>query len=144
METIQLPLHQRQIAADTIEAKLKSTSKTHILLHAFMPAFSRVITINIRSIAHLRTARVALAIQRYRLATGNLPDALADLVSTYLDAVPKDPFDDMSLRYEKLETGFVVYSIGGDGRDDGGKERLPFGKRKNAPSTWDITFIVKR
>ncbi len=144
METIRLPIHQRQKAVDTIDAKLKATSKTYLLLHEFMPAFSRIITINIRSIAHLRTARVALAIQRYRLATDNLPDTLANLVPTYLDVVPKDPFDGRSLRYEKLETGFVVYSIGEDGRDDGGKERLPFGKGRKTQSTWDITFTVER
>ena len=144
IETTQLPLHQRQRAAGTIEAKLKETSKVHIFLHEFMPAFSRVITINIKSIAQLRTARVSLAIQRYRLATGNLPDTLADLVPTYLDAVPEDPFDGRALRYEKLETGFVVYSIGEDRMDDGGKERLPTGKRKMAPSSWDISFIVER
>jgi hypothetical protein len=144
MKTIRLPLHQRRMAAKTVEAKLKATSKIHILPHEFMPAFSRVITINIRSIAHLRTARVALAVQRYRLATGKLPDTLADLVPTYLDIVPMDPFDGRPLRYEKLETGFVVYSIGEDGSDDGGKEKLPISKRKTAPSTWDITFIVER
>ena len=142
--TIQLPLHQRQMAADTVEAKFKATSKIHILLHEFIPAFSRIITINVRNIAHLITARIALAIQRYRLATGNLPDTLADLVPMYLDTVPKDPFDGRFLRYEKLEIGFVVYSVGEDGRDDGGKERLSTSKRKNTPSTWDITFVVER
>lgn len=97
-----------------------------------------------RNVAQLRTARVSLAIQRYRLATGNLPDTLADLVPTYLDAVPEDPFDGRTLRSEKLETGFVVYSVGEDRMDDGGKKRLPTGKRKKAPSSWDITFIVER
>jgi hypothetical protein len=144
IETTQLPLHQRQRAAETIEAKLKATSKTHILLHEFMPAFSRVITININSMAHLSTARVALAVQRYRLANGDIPDTLTELVPTYIETVPKDPFDGSELRYRKLESGFVVYSVGEDGRDDGGRERLPFGERKNASSNWDITFIVER
>ncbi|NQT01745.1 MAG: hypothetical protein HQ580_06975 [Planctomycetes bacterium] len=144
METTQLPLHQRQRAASTIEAKLEATSKIHILLHEFMPAFSRVITINIRSIAQLRAARVALAIQRYRLVNDNIPDTLTELVPTYLETIPKDPFDGSELRYRKLESGFVVYSVSEDGRDDGGKERLPFGERKKASSTWDITFIVER
>ena len=144
IETTQLPLHQRQRAAGTIEAKLEATSKVHILLHKFMPAFSRVITLEIRAIARLRTARVGLAIQRYRLATGHLPDTLTDLVPTYLDAVPEDPFDGRALRYEKLETGFVVYSVDEDRRDDGGKERLPRGKKTKAQSSWDITFIVER
>ena len=81
---------------------------------------------------------------RYRLATGNLPDTLAELVPTYLDAVPKDPFDESELRYRKLESGFVVYSVGNDGKDDGGQERLPYRERKKGSSTWDITFIVER
>ncbi len=144
METTQLPLHQRQRVAGTIEAKLKATSKNHILLHEFMKAFSRVITINIRSIAQLRAARVGLAVQRYRLATGNIPDTLTELVPTYLETIPKDPFDGSELRFRKLESGFVVYSVSEDGRDDGGQARLPFGERKKASSTWDITFIVER
>jgi hypothetical protein len=146
IKAAKLPLCQRQKAAEIVDAKFKATSKTHIWLYKFMPmpVFSGVINMGTAGIAHLRTARLALAIQRYRLATGNLPDTLADLVPTYLDTVPKDPFDGRSLRYEKLETGFVVYSVGEDRRDDGGTERLPTGKRKKAPSSWDITFIVER
>ena len=144
IDTTGLALHNRQEAADVIQTKLNRTSKTHILLHIFRPDYSWVTRSYLRNVAQLRTARVALAIQRYRLATGNLPDTLADLVPTYLDAVPEDPFDGRTLRYEKLETGFVVYSVGEDRSDDGGKERLPTGKRKKTPSNWDITFIVDR
>ena len=144
MDTTGLPLHQRQEAADVIQTKLNRTSKTHILLHMFRPTTPRFTTLYLLNIAHLRTARVALAIQRYRLSTGNLPDTLADIMPTYLKTIPKDPFDGRTLRYEKLETGFVVYSVGEDRRDDGGKERLPTGKTKKAPSSWDITFIVER
>ncbi len=144
MDTTSLPLHQRQEAADVIQTKLNRTSKTHILLHMFRPDYSWVTRSYLRDVAQLRIARVGLAIQRYRLAVGKCPDVLMDLVPTYLDTIPKDPFNGRTLRYEKLETGFVVYSIGEDRSDDGGKERLPIGKRKKAPSSWDITFIVER
>lgn len=144
MDTTGLALHQRQEAADVIQTKLNRTSKTHILLHMLRPTHPRFTTLYLVNIAHLRTARVALAIQRYRLATGSLPDTLADLVPTYLDAVPEDPFDGRTLRYEKLETGFVVYSVGEDRSDDGGKERPPRNKRKQVHPNWDVTFIVER
>jgi len=143
IEATRLPPHQRQKATDAAQAKLAATSKIHVLLHIFAPAFSRVTTLDIRSLAQLRTARAALAIQRYRLATSKLPDALADLVPTYLDAVPKDPFDGKDLRYKKLETGFVVYSIGEDGSDDGGKERPPKRQRRHEPANWDVTFTIE-
>ncbi|MHC4643128.1 MAG: hypothetical protein ACYS32_15910 [Planctomycetota bacterium] len=144
IESTQLPLHERQNEVDAIEAKIVTISKMHILLHIFMPEFSRVTTIDIRTIAQLRTTQAGLAIERYRLATGKLPDTLADLMPTYLDAVPKDPFDgkDKDLRYKKLETGFVVYSIGEDENDDGGKEKPR--KRTRPPAPEDVTFIVQR
>ena len=144
LKTIQLPLHQRQEAAKAIEGKIRATSKFHILLHKLTPSFSRTITVDIRRIAHLRTARVALAVERYRLAFGKLPDTLADLVPTYLEAVPKDPFDGDELRYKKLQEGFVVYSVGEDQSDDGGKEQPPRNQRRGKSPNWDVTFIVER
>jgi len=142
MKIARLPLHQRQEAAEAVDARFQSTSKVHVLLYAIMPALSRITTIDTRNIAQLLTARVGLGIERYHLAAGKLPDALAELVPAYLDAVPRDPFDNNELRYKKLETGFVVYSIGEDLIDDGGKER-PTGKKKKGES-WDVTFIVER
>jgi hypothetical protein len=143
IKSIQLPLHKRLDAVRTIDARLRSTSKIHVLLHSLMPALSRITITDLRNIAQLRTAWVALAIERYRLAAGKLPDALADLVPAYLDSVPADPFDGNELRYKKLDTGFVVYSIGEDLSDDGGKERRPRRTKEESP-TWDVTFIVAR
>jgi len=142
MKAIQLPPQQRQEAADAVDARFDKTSRIHVLLHVIMPALSRATTIDVRNIAQLHTALAGIAVQRYRLATDNLPDTLAELTPTYLDAVPKDPFDGEELRYKKLETGFVVYSIGEDGNDDGGKEKPR--KRTRPPAPADVTFIVLR
>ena len=144
LKAVQLPLHERLEAVNAVDAKLQSTSRAHILLHSIMPALSRVTTIETRAIARLRATGVALAIQRYRLAAGAPPDKLADLVPAYLEAVPKDPFDGNDLRYRNLESGFVVYSIGEDLSDDGGKEKQPRKTRGQKPPNWDVTFIVER
>ena len=143
-KTTQLPPHLRQKAADAVDANIGEVCRIRILLRIIMPALGRVTTVDLRNMAQLRTARAALAIQRYRLAEGKLPGALADLVPTYLDAVPKDPFDGNDLRYKKLETGFVVYSIGEDGSDDGGKERPPRRERGIEPANCDVTFTIER
>jgi hypothetical protein len=137
-----IPLHERQEAAKAVEARFQSTSRVHVLLYVITPALSRITTIGTRNIAQLLNARIALAIERYRLATGKLPAALGNLVPDYLNAVPKDPFDGNHLRYKKLNPGFVVYSIGEDLIDDGGKEK-PTGKKKKGES-WDVTFIIER
>ena len=44
----------------------------------------------------------------------------------------------------KLQRGFVVYSIGKDGQDNGGKEGPPHSEREDTPAGQDITFIVER
>jgi len=143
IKSAKLPLHKRQEAVNAIDARLKSTSQAHIL-PSIMPALSRITTIELRTIARLRTARAALAVERYRLALGKLPDALTDLVPLYLDSVPTDPFDGNELRYKKLEAGFVVYSIGEDLSDDDGREYLPRSKRIDESPNWDVTLIVER
>jgi hypothetical protein len=89
--------------------------------------------------ALLDAARVGLTVERYRLADGKLPESLNDLVPKFLESVPIDPFDGKPLKYKKLDPGFVIYSIGEDQQDDGGKERGP---KREKP--WDVTFIVER
>jgi len=93
-------------------------------------------------IARLRTARVALAILRWRAAhEGRLPESLAELVPDTLPAIPEDPFDEQPLRYRRLPQGFLVYSIGPDFADDGGREKPA---DAGESERYDITFTVER
>ena len=74
----------------------------------------------------LRAERLALvatiAIKRYEQKTGQLPDSLGQLVELgYLDALPMDSFSDGPLIYKTTEDDFVLYSVGADFEDDGGK-----------------------
>jgi hypothetical protein len=62
-----------------------------------------------------------VAAERYRLARGTWPPALDALVPDLLAKVPADPFDGEPLRYRRLDDRIVVYSVGDDGRDDGGE-----------------------
>jgi hypothetical protein len=63
----------------------------------------------------------AIALKRYHLQRSSYPENLNALVPAFLRAVPKDPWDGKSLRYRTLpEGGFVLYSVGKDGEDNGG------------------------
>ena len=69
-------------------------------------------------------AITAIAIQRYRLQTGILPADMAALVPKYLSSLPRDGMDGKTLRYKlKEDGGFVLYSVGLDGKDDGGSNK---------------------
>ena len=90
--------------------------------------------------ARRQAARVAVAIERYRLAHQRLPTALNELVPQFLPELPIDPFDGESIRYKRLANGYVVYCIGTDRVDSDGAERPPQGGSKQ----FDDTFIVER
>ena len=49
-----------------------------------------------------RLALVALALERFRLATGGLPATLEPLVPNYLESVPMDPFEGNPIHYQAL------------------------------------------
>jgi hypothetical protein len=93
--------------------------------------------------AKMQVTRVALEVERWRLAhAGRAPDSLADLVPEFAPSVPLDPFDNHPLRYKKLPRGFLVYSIGADFTDDGGKEKTVAAEVNG--EHYDITFSVER
>jgi ABC-type transport system involved in multi-copper enzyme maturation permease subunit len=84
------------------------------LLRWFLPTLQR-------SQAKVRCTIVALAVERYRRAHGRWPDSLSALIPKFLEKVPIDLYDGQPLRYRRLADGVVIYSVGPDRRDDGGK-----------------------
>jgi hypothetical protein len=93
--------------------------------------------------ARRRAALTAISVERYRLARqGALPEGLDKLVPEFLKAVPTDPFDGQPLRYLRRPKGYVVYSVGANRQDDGGKEQPR--KRAGSLEDYDETFIVER
>ena len=75
--------------------------------------------------AHVRLLMVELALRLYRCDHGNSPGNLTQLVPKYLERLPKDPFNDKPLIYRPSGTNWVLYSLGPDRKDNGGK---PMGK----------------
>ena len=71
--------------------------------------------------AHLRLLAVELALRSYRCDQGSAPGNLTQLVPKYLLHMPTDPFGDKPLIYRSSGTNWVLYSLGPDKMDDGGK-----------------------
>lgn len=68
-----------------------------------------------------RTLMLQLALRAYKLENGACPADLKALVPAYLSAVPADPFGGgEALRYKVSGQTYALWSIGPDGRDDGG------------------------
>jgi hypothetical protein len=123
---VDLPLTQRQPVLAQFDRDLKNALKEgrakNVLALRIIPAVQKVLEAHDRYQAILRTARVAVAVERYRLAHKDKqwPENLDQLVPAYLDKVPTDPFDEQPIRYRRIGKDVVIYSVGMDGVDDGG------------------------
>ena len=82
----------------------------------------------IRAEVTKRMAITAIALKRYQLKHGNYPPDLKSLVPEFLPAVVLDPVDGQPLRYHPKSDGtFLLYSVGMNGKDDGGNPYDPAG-----------------
>ena len=117
----------RAAAAKQLEGfRLEQPSlwKPHrILASLAVPSFSSVLRTIDSSDTVNRQATIAIAIDRHRLATGQLPAALRELVPVYLHAIPQDPMDDQPMRYLVKDGAYSLWSVALDRQDDQG--RLP-------------------
>jgi hypothetical protein len=70
----------------------------------------------------------AIALKRYELRHHQLPATLAELTPDLLKTVPIDCMDGQPLRYRPNADGtFLLYSVGENGKDDGGDPSLEKG-----------------
>jgi hypothetical protein len=66
-------------------------------------------------------ARVAIALERFRLAHGEFPEAVAALAPQFLEKIPHDIIGGQPLLYRRTDDGqFVLYSVGWNETDDSG------------------------
>jgi len=73
------------------------------------------------AVTHRRVTLVGLALAAYMAEFGEFPSALADLVPKRLEAVPTDALTGGDLIYRREGAGCVLYSLGLNLRDDGGR-----------------------
>jgi hypothetical protein len=70
-------------------------------------------------------AQIACALERCRLVHDEYPDSLNTLMPGYIATIPQDLIDGQPLHYRRTDDGkFLLYSVGWNERDDGGKVAL--------------------
>jgi hypothetical protein len=94
----------------------------HALATFLLPNCARAENRLVSVEARLRQARIAVAIERYRLRTNVLPSALGELVPELLRVSLADPFIGQEMRYRVDEDGqYRLWSVGADRDNDGAK-----------------------
>jgi hypothetical protein len=75
--------------------------------------------------SQVNLARVACALERFRLAHGNYPETLDALAPQFIEKLPHDIINGQPLHYRRTDDGqFVLYSVGWNETDDGGQVAL--------------------
>ncbi len=115
------PAHERLRAYDAVRPQLESTPAYFPISRRIFVNFAKGTAVDLQVLAQLRVARVAAAVQRYRIATKTLPESLDQLLPTYLDVVPADPWSHSPIRYSRVGIRAVVFSTGKNGVDDDGR-----------------------
>ena len=101
--------------------KARGEAVGNILISLMLPAFDKVIDAADRAQQTFDTVAVAYAMVWYQRANGRYPDSLVKLAPTYLKAIPGDLFSGKELVYRTEANGFLLYSVGVNGTDDGGR-----------------------
>jgi acetyl esterase/lipase len=106
----------------------------------FLPALSAAVNAEDRGTMQSEVTRLGFALAAYRADHGAYPKELAELTPKYVAKVPSDIFaNDGPLHYKRQGTGYLLYSVGINGRDDGGRG---YNDRKEGEDWDDLSIRV--
>ena len=92
-----------------------------IYLGFLLPAMERISDAADRAEQIHRNGLLAAGLAAHFADFKKYPDSLAALAPKYIPKVPEDVFSAKAMIYKKTDTGYLLYSVGVNGKDDGGK-----------------------
>jgi hypothetical protein len=96
-------------------------SPWNLLARIAAPNFRKAVMAMARNQTWVDEGLIACALERYRLAHGEYPGTLDALVPQFIEKLPHDIIGGQPLKYRRMDDGkFLLYSVGWDGKDDGG------------------------
>ncbi len=127
---------------DSIESVFSGETHLESMLSESIQSIGKTFSRAMRAESTKQLSVAAIALKRFQLKRGSLPEKLSELTPEFLTTAPIDPVDGQPLRYRRNADGtFLLYSIGEDGKDDGGNPSL----RKGSTSSsffWQNTHAL--
>jgi len=106
----------------------RSGSVFTVLAKLLIPALASAEAKAAKNQTTIQLAITACALERHRLAHSSYPETLDQLVPAFLPKLPLDPMTGQPFHYRRTGDGwFLLYSVGEDGKDDGGVLRAEKG-----------------
>lgn len=91
-----------------------------IMISLLGPAARSVATAETRALINDQLLIAAIDLQLYRRQQGEYPQRLEQLVPDFRESLPEDWFGSGSVQFRREGAGYVLYSVGTDGVDNGG------------------------
>jgi hypothetical protein len=127
-------------ANSAVEALLAHGSPTTRLAGIAIPSFARAWQTMARNQTSVDQAFIACALEGFRLAHGEYPPDLAALAPEFADRIPRGIFGEGQFHYRRLDaTHFTLYSVGWNGKDEGGlaSDSVPLVDRADGNWVWN-------
>jgi hypothetical protein len=114
-----------KLALSTVSRHQRSEVIAAMMIGMFLPAVSAATNAEDRANAVMQLTQLAAALAEHRAAHGEYPVKLDQLVPGVLDKLPLDIHTASPFIYRRDGDGYLVYSAGDNGKDDGGSnERM--------------------
>jgi len=130
---------QYKAAGPPIPEDILKRQWRHLTASMLMPSLERAMETHYRSLTERRMTATMLAVRLYAADHGGrTPDTLDQLVPQYLPAVPADPMAPTTQPLKYLPgPDPLVYSVGVNGKDDGGSENAQPNRKPNQATRWE-------
>jgi hypothetical protein len=108
-------------ASAFVNEQLKTITPYKYLVEMGVPNFPKAVQTTAERQIYLQEAALACALERYRRARGEYPEALAALVPQFIAKLPTDLMTGEGLKYQRADKDrYALYSVGWNLKDDGG------------------------
>ena len=108
-----------------------------LFVSLLMPGITGALSVQPRRQAYRLEMALGIELEMHRRAAGSYPETLDNLKLTYLQELPVDPFSGRAFIYKIEGPGYILYSLGPNGKDDGGQKR-----KGDFEGAYDIVWSV--
>jgi hypothetical protein len=95
-----------------------------------------------------RVGRAVIALERFRRTNDALPPSVEQLRLSDSSPLPRDPMTGAPLRLAADARSYVIYSVGSDGKDDGGsvagRPAAPTWAKPSPAADWGIRVLLSQ
>jgi hypothetical protein len=117
------------------EKEIMKIVGNNVFLSILTPALGRACRMGHRNKTDVEATLTIVALLWYKADKGSYPENLRQLITAgYLTELPIDLYSGKPLVYRKTDESFILYSVGENIEDDGGKSDT---SRKGKPRLWD-------